>query len=63
MAILDERSMALLTGKHFAHVAMIRPTGRPCDDYVDRCGGWLVLVNTPSGESKIGTFAEIRGCR
>jgi hypothetical protein len=29
MAIVDERSMALLTGKDFAHVATIRPTGRP----------------------------------
>jgi hypothetical protein len=29
MAILDDWSVALLTGKHFAHVAMIRPTGRP----------------------------------
>jgi hypothetical protein len=29
MAILDEWSMALLTGKHYAFVATIRPDGTP----------------------------------
>lgn len=53
MAALDDRSMELLTGKNFAHVATIRPDGTPhvTITWVDAANGH-VLVNTAAGRVK-----------
>jgi PPOX class probable F420-dependent enzyme len=53
MAMLDERSLELLTGKNFAHVVTIRPDGTPHTTIT-----WIdasdddVLVNTAAGRVK-----------
>jgi PPOX class probable F420-dependent enzyme len=53
MATLNDDDVALLTGKNFAHLAVIRPDGTPHASvtWIDAADGYI-LVNTAVGRVK-----------